>query len=79
MWMNAGSYRGREGFARPICDLASPNGSANPTLGLGWVVSRAAVKGGAGRVKVRHNYTLIAPTSPDLSFDGFGQQFELRS
>jgi len=32
------------------------------------VVSRAAIEGGAGRMKVRHNYTLIAPTSPHLRF-----------
>ncbi|MGY4595996.1 hypothetical protein ACVWXL_003742 [Bradyrhizobium sp. GM22.5] len=80
MWMNAGSYRDREGFARPICDLASPNGSATPTLALGWVVTRAAGEGGAGYVQVGHNYTLIAP--PDFSgfavSTGFGGTLEAR-
>jgi len=37
-------------------------------LGLEWVVSRAAIVGGAGCKQGRHNYTLIAPTSPDLRF-----------
>jgi hypothetical protein len=32
------------------------------------VVSRAAIEGGAGCMQVRHNYTLIAPASPDLRF-----------
>jgi len=32
------------------------------------VICRAAIEGGAGRMRVRHNYTLIAPTSPDLRF-----------
>src|SRR3569623_2171652 len=68
MWMKSASYRGRGSFARPVCDLASPNGSANPTLGLGRVVFRAAKKGGTGHTDDRHNYTLISPTSPDLRF-----------
>jgi len=32
------------------------------------VVFRAAIGGGGGSKQDRHNYTLIAPTSPDLRF-----------
>jgi hypothetical protein len=32
------------------------------------VVSRVVGDGSAGSMQVGHNYTLIAPTSPDLRF-----------
>jgi hypothetical protein len=66
MWMMEASYRGRGDFARLFCDLASPNASANGTLALGSGVSRAVKEGGPERIGGRHNYTVIALTSPNL-------------
>jgi hypothetical protein len=66
MLMMRASYMGLSHSARLFCNLASPNGCDEPTLGLGSGICRVAEEDGADRVDDRHNYTFFAPT-----FSGF--------